>query len=185
MMRLSDENTKGGDFTFIQASGNPKPESGAPESTSVMYRGRLDGRHDHFMANYDTWVDEDNNGSTDWLTDCWKHPAGNGATQPPTEYLLPKNEWACVQWHYDSNNNEMVFWLNETELTQIHIQQTGDGCVANTQDGMWIAPASFSELKLGIEQYHDTAKSRTLYIDDIVIDNSPVECFGNPVASKP
>lgn len=177
MVRLGSDNAQGGDFTFIQADGRSRAESGAPENTSVMYRGRVDGREDHVMANYDTWSD-DGSGQTAWLTDCWSHP--EAITPPLQEYLLPKNEWACVQWHFDANANSLKFWLNDNELSEITVVNTGDGCLdTSTQDEVWWGPESFSAIRLGIEQYHDTSKPRVMYIDDIVIDTRAVDCPRN------
>ena len=172
MVHLSGENSRGGDFTFIQADGSPRAESGAPEDTSVMYRGRLDGRNDHFMANYDTWLDN-GSGQTAWLTDCWAHPNN----PPPQEYLIPKDEWACVQWHFDAELNTMKFWLNDNELAQIQVVNSGDGCVApGTQNNVWWGPKSFNSVQLGIEQYHNDSRPRVMYIDDIAIDDRVVSC---------
>lgn len=176
MIRLGSDNARSGDFTLIQADGPSRARSGAPEGTSVMYRGRVDGRHDHVMANYDTWSD-DGSGQTAWLTDCWSHP--EAMTPPPQEYLLPKNEWACVQWHFDANANSLRFWLNDNELSEITVVNTGDGCLdANTQNEVWWGPESFSTIRLGIEQYHDTSKPRVMYIDDIAIADEVVNCPG-------
>lgn len=181
MIRLNSDNANSGDFTFIQATGNPQAASGAPANTAVMYRGRLDGGDDHFFANYDTWLDEDGVAGTDWHTDCYDHPE----TPTPAEYLIPKDEWACVQWHFDSDTNSMTFWLNEMELTQINVTNTGEGCEGTEQDGVWYAPETFTRLGLGIEQYHNDAGARTMYIDDIALGSQMISCPGNMVADNP
>jgi len=161
-----------GDFTLVQAEGEPKPESGAPAGVSVAYRGRIDGRYDHLMANYDTL------GKSPWRTDCWKQPAFDPATaQPPApEYRLPKNKWACLRWHFDTRQNHLAFWLNDVPLAQIEVNQVGDGCLAQDQKGIWYGPAAFEWLHLGIEQYHASAAARTLYVDDLAIDTHPTSC---------
>lgn len=174
MINLSSQNSMGGDFTFIQADGPPRAASGAPAGTSVMYRGRLDGRNDHFMANYETWLDANGDGNNEWNTDCWKHPSN--ITPPPQNYLIPKDQWACVQWHFDASANTLQFWLNENELSQIQVVGNGDGCVANTQNNVWWGPQSFNNIRLGIEQYHGSSRARTMYIDDIAIDDRVVAC---------
>ncbi|WP_075184614.1 hypothetical protein [Teredinibacter haidensis] len=173
---LSGENALNTDFTLVQASGTSKQHSGIPSDTTVMYRGRIDGRNDHVMANYDTWVDRNQDGITDWLTDCWKHPNADGSAPPPQHYLFPKNEWSCVQWYFNSKTNEMRFWLNKSELTELQIKNRGDGCLGNVQMGQWTGPESFTQLSVGIEQYHSTAKPKTLYIDNLVVDDSPIPC---------
>ena len=184
MIRLSSQNSNAGDFTFIQAAGAPQSASMAPNGTSVMYRGRLDYRHDHFMANYETWVDANNDGITDWETDCWSHPDGIPQA-PAAEYIMPKDEWACVQWHFDAENNALNFWLNGNELSQINVIETGDGCRGDVQNNVWWAPETFTSLRLGIEQYHSTSAARTMYIDDVAVDDEMVGCYGNPVPDNP
>ena len=176
MIRLSSENARSGDFTFIQAQGQARPASGAPVNTTVMYRARVDGRHDHLMANYDTWND-DGTGQNVWSTDCWSHP--ESMAPPPQDYLIPKDEWACVQWHFDANVNSLRFWLNGEALRHISVTNTGDGCLdVNTQDGVWWGAESFSAIGLGIEQYHSSAEARVMYIDDVAIDTQPLDCPG-------
>jgi len=179
MINLSSQNTKGGDFTFIQADGGPRSQSGAPAGTSVMFRGRLDGRNDHFMANYETWLDSNGDNNNEWSTDCWKHPGSD--TSPPQNYLIPKDQWACVQWHFDAGANTLKFWLNKNELSLIQVVNMGDGCVMdgpnpNRQNGVWWGPQSFNNIRLGIEQYAGNAQARTMYIDDIAIDDRVVSC---------
>lgn len=179
MINLSSQNSMGGDFTFIQADGPPRAASGAPAGTSVMYRGRLDGRNDHFMANYETWLDANGDGNNEWNTDCWKHPSN--ITPPPQNYLIPKDQWACVQWHFDASANTLQFWLNENELSQIQVVNMGDGCNMqvpnpNRQNGVWWGPQTFNNIRLGIEHYQPASRPRTMYIDDIAIDDRVVAC---------
>lgn len=176
MIHLSALNPRSGDFTLLQADGITNPISNAPDGTNVMYRARIDGRHDHLMANYDTWVDNDGSGDNDWLTDCWKHPNGDGESRPPNDYILPAEEWACMQWHVDAGQNEIQLWLNGALLSDIHVQTLGDGCMGHAQNDRWLAPAHFRYLRFGLEQYHSSAKPRRLYIDDIAIHNKPVPC---------
>jgi hypothetical protein len=173
MIRLSSENSLGGDFTFIQAEGVARSASGAPPGTTVMYRGRLDGRSDHFMANYDTWIDNGSGGNA-WPTYCWDHP--NSVNPPPQQYLLPKDQWACVQWEFDGDANSLRFWLNDNELTEIQVNNTGDECTFSTQNDVWWGPENFTDIRLGIEQYDESDLARTLYIDDIAIDDRFVSC---------
>lgn len=157
----------GGDFTFAQAEGLPKASTGAPEDTTVMYRYRVNGPNGNVMANYDTWVDANGDGSTDWLTDCWDHSTKK----------LPTAQWACVEWHFDSKANELKYWLNGEELTELHVMGSGEGCVnADSQGGEWTAPEDFLKLHLGIEQYHPTAPARTVYVDDVVVDDRAIGC---------
>jgi hypothetical protein len=188
MMYLQGDNALGGDFTFLQADGPARVTSGAPENTVVNYRGRLDGRFDHFMGNYDTRIDADGDGKTEWLTDCWQHPdfeySSAGAADnvaPAKPYLIPHDQWACVQWHFNADQNRLAFWLNGEELSALTIDAnsggTGDGCIdPNTQAGVWTGPAYFSQLHIGAEQYHKTTLPRTLYIDNLAVGSSMPGC---------
>lgn len=167
MIWVNTPNGSGADFTFAQAEGKPKASTGAPADTTVMYRYRVNGSNGNVMANYDTWIDANGDGQTDWLTDCWDHSTRQ----------LPTAEWACVEWHFDSDANELMYWLNGEELNELHIQGVGEGCVnPSTQDNEWTAPANFLNLHLGIEQYHGHAQARTVYIDDVAVDSRPIGC---------
>lgn len=167
MIRVNTPSGSGGDFTFAQAEGTPKASTGAPADTTVMYRYRVDGRSGNLMSNYDTWIDANGDGATDWLTDCWDH----STTKMPTD------QWACVEWHFDTEANELMYWLNGTEITALHVQGMGEGCVnSNSQNDEWTAPEDFLTLHLGIEQYHSGVPARTMYIDDVVVDSRPIGC---------
>lgn len=173
MVHLTDQNSNGGDFTFVQADGPAKNTNGASPGTTAMYRARVDGRDDHFMANYDT--------NNNWSTDCWKHP-----TSPPaSQYLIPKNQWACVEWHFDAEANELVYYVNGNELTQIRVKGMGDGCVGNAEGGVWRGPQHFAKLHLGIEQYHGSSRARTMFIDDVQVDDRYIGCPEMPVTPPP
>ena len=108
----------------------------------------------------------------------WKQPAFDPATNTPPapEYRLPKNQWACLRWHFDTRQNRLAFWLNDVALTQITVDQTGDGCVAQDELDIWRGPGDFRWLRVGVEQYHPDAGARTLFVDDITIDDKPVSC---------
>lgn len=164
MVYLTGQNSTSGDFTFVQADGAPKAVSNAPSSVNVMYRMRLDGRHDHIFANYDTYPN--------WDTDCWAHPTFD----PSPQYVMPKDEWACVEWHFDAAADEMMFWRDGTHLNEIDVSKMGDGCLGPDQDNFWYAPQEFSVLHVGVEQYHEGIPSRTMYIDDVQVSDRYIGC---------
>lgn len=172
----SDNDTvNSGDFTFLQAEGSAQPASGAPTSTNVMYRGRVDGDQEYIFTHYDTFFQPSANSGNEWETDCRKQPP----LPPPERYVLPKNEWFCVQWHIKQSNNHIDFTINEQILTSIRVFGTGHTCEHTTQSGIWYAPQTFERIHLGIEQYAADATPRTLYIDDIHLDAQLVACDGS------
>lgn len=168
MIWVNDPGNSGGDFTLAQTNGAPKASTGAPSGTNVMYRYRVDGREQngYLMGNYDTWKDN-GSGQTAWLTDCWQ----KGNTQ------LPRGQWACVEWNFDAEGNELHYWLNGNQLTDLSVDDLGDGCVdSSTQNNVWTGPESFTSLDLGIEQYHGDAPARTVYIDDVAVSSQYIGC---------
>jgi hypothetical protein len=155
-------------WTFIDATGTVP---GQDYSATYRYGGQLpimEGATagSQLMANYDT---------TDFYgtpprgpnTDCYQHADGE---------LVPVGRWSCAQWFFDGPNAQMRFWLDGQEVTDLHVDQIGEGCVGAdaTPDYRWAAP-SFSRLDVGWESYQ-TDDERTIWIDDVVIGSSPVSC---------
>lgn len=181
MIYVTDENAHAGDFTFLQAEGStPKGVSGAPAGTEVMFRGRIDQRYDHVFTNYDTWLDEDADNVSDWPTDCAKQPYFTETMAPSPQYILPKNEWSCIQWHIKQNRDHIDITLNGNSLSDIRVYGSGHSCEnSGTQAGAWYAPQLFERLHVGIEQYADDALPRTVYIDDVTVHTDFVGCDGS------
>jgi hypothetical protein len=104
-------------------------------------------------------------------SDCWQHSATR----------LPVAEWACVEWHFTVASNELEFWLNGTELTDLHVRDhataPGAGC-GSTRDlgGQWLAPPKFQSVYLGWERYSDTENDQNVWFDDVVISKARVGC---------
>jgi hypothetical protein len=116
------------------------------------------------MANYDT---------TDFYgtpprgpnTDCYQHAGGKP---------VPVGRWACAEWYFDGQNNQMRFWLDGAELSDLEIDGTGEGCVAQDPGYTWVAP-TFSRIDVGWESYQ-ADDERSIWIDDVVISSSQVGC---------
>lgn len=186
MMMYITGSADDGDFTFVQAEGDAKTTSNAPANTTVQYRGRVNGRmgnnqgdgYDYFFANYDTFVNGPNPAPA-YSTDCYTNPTAS-STSPATEYRVARNEWICLEWYFDASTNQLTFQRDGTNLTQINVNNTGDGCVGgvNGEEGnTWTGPQQFKNLLIGLEQYHGDANAQTLYIDDVVLDTmGPIGC---------
>ena len=141
-------------WTFIQGEG-----LAADGTHNALYR--YGGQHQNgagLMANYET----NNNVSTD----CWDHSAS----------VIPTEQWTCVEWHFTVATNDMQFWLNGTELTDIHVTDRGEGCVGQALNGQWLAPPEFQTLYLGWEHYQQTMNPIDLYMDAIVVDTKKIGC---------
>jgi hypothetical protein len=140
-------------WTFIQGEG-----PAADGTHNALYR--FGGQHQNgaqLMANYET---------TNISTDCWQHSAS----------VMPAATWTCVEWRFAVETNEMQFWLNGTELTDIHVTGSGEGCVGQALEGQWIAPPAFETLYLGWEHYQQTANPIDLWVDAVVVNTERVGC---------
>lgn len=146
-------------WTFIAGQG-PVPA----QNYSAIYR--YGGQHpitdngsfvgSKLMANYETIGAQ---------SDCWFHS---------TDKVVPVGKWACVEWKYDGPKNEMQFWLDGEELTDLHVQGKGQGCVHQAPDYPWTAP-TFEKMAIGWESYQPD-EPRTMWIDDVVLSEGPIGC---------
>jgi hypothetical protein len=141
-------------WTFIQGEGRA-----ADDTHNALYR--YGGQHQggaQLMANYETTMPV--------RSDCWDHSAT----------LLPVARWTCVEWRFSVASNEMQFWMDGSELTDIHVTGQGEGCVADDLGGQWIAPPAFQTLYLGWEHYQQTANPIDLWVDDVAVGTERLGC---------
>jgi polysaccharide lyase-like protein len=145
-------------WTIIQAEGRA---AAGTHDAYYRYGGQQQGGAG-LMANYET-----NSGVS---TDCYSHSATR----------MPVQRWACVEWHFNADQNEMQLWLDGTELTDMHVVDrpttAGSGCLGNATGGEWLAPPEFSTLHLGWESYQISSNDRNLWIDDVAISTERVGC---------
>ena len=116
------------------------------------------------MANYET-PDVYQDPPVGPASDCWRHS---------DKKVVPVGVWACAEWSFDGPGNEMRFWLDGTEIPDLTIQSTGDGCGSQPATFEWTAP-SFTRFHLGWESYQPDAV-RTMWIDDVVLSDQPIGC---------
>ena len=174
MVRVEPSDAAGNSFAFLSAEGGPKPGSGAPNDTAVMYRLRIsDEPHPTdpdihlLMANYETWADGDGDGRSDWPTDCWRH----------SNAQLKEGEWACVEWAFDAERDALSFWIDGWPVADLGVEGEHPVCGnLDTQGGQWTAPARFERLNLGLEGYHGYDEPRAIFLDDIAIGDRRVGC---------
>jgi hypothetical protein len=146
-------------WTLFQGEGR----SGDDRFNSIY---RFGGQHQKglgLMANFET--------TPPVRSDCWQHSATP----------LPVAEWACVEWHFVVARNEMEFWLNGTELTDLHVvdkaRAPGAGCLATADlGGQWLAPPAFQSLYFGWERYQEPENDQNVWFDDIAVSASRVGC---------
>jgi hypothetical protein len=145
-------------WTIIQAEGRA---ADGTHDAYYRYGGQQQGGAG-LMANYET-----NMGVS---TDCYSHSSTR----------MPVQRWACVEWHFDAQNNEMQLWLDGTEITDMHVvdrpTSAGAGCLGNDVGGEWLAPPAFTTLHLGWESYQTSSNDRNLWVDDVAIATERVGC---------
>lgn len=162
MFYLESAPTTNVHWTFVDGTGLVP---GQDYSSTYRYGGQLPiAGGNQLMANYDT-TDYYATPSRGPQTDCYRHANG---------VAVPTEKWACAEWFFDGQNNQMRFWLDGTELTELQINQTGTGCVAQPADYVWQAPV-FSRIDVGWESYQ-ADEARTIWIDDVVISQQQVGC---------
>jgi hypothetical protein len=140
-------------WTFIQAQGRA-----AVGTHDAMYR--YGGQHGtgRLMANYET--------NNMVATDCYDH----------SQTVMPTGAWACAEWRFAVASNEMQFWLNSSEVSDIHITDRGEGCGGNALNGQWLAPPAFDNLYLGWEHYQAWPSDIRIWVDAVVVSTQRVGC---------
>jgi hypothetical protein len=116
------------------------------------------------MANYET-PDIYQNPPVGIGSDCWLHS---------DKKLVPVGRWACAEWHFDGSANKMQFWLDGTELSDLALSGTGQGCTQQSASFPWTAP-TFERIDVGWESYQ-ADEARTLWIDDLAIATQRIGC---------
>ncbi|WP_437723974.1 hypothetical protein [Sorangium sp. So ce861] len=154
-------------WTIIDGAGTVpgKDFEGMPYTAVYRYGGQYatDGSS-QLMANYDTpgqWT----NPPTGPKTDCWHHAEGK---------VVPVGKWTCVEFTFDGPKNEMRFSMDGTEIPELTMSGTGQGCANDIENYEWTAP-EFTSIGFGWESYQTDAP-RTMWIDDVVIGTGPIGC---------
>ena len=154
-------------WTFLDGQG---PVPNQPYSAVYRYGGQLPVTQNgtfvasQMMANYDS-PSSYGNPPMGPSSDCWLHS---------DKKVIPVGAWTCAEWRFDGPNNEMHFWMNGTEVPDLTMKDTGQGCVHQPQTYTWEAP-SFEQLDLGWESYQ-ADEARTMWVDDVVISTTRVGC---------
>ncbi len=93
---------------------------------------------------------------------------------PTTDYArrsataMPLDRWACLEWHFKGDTNELHFWLDGAELT--------DMAVLPTRVPTWFAP-DWVRVNVGLQLYRpDAVSDFDLWIDEVAINPTRVGC---------
>lgn len=149
-------------WTLLQGEGRS-----ANDQYNAIYR--LGGQHQQgsgLMANFET--------TPPTKTDCWQHSATR----------MPVRQWACVEWHFVVDTNEMEMWIDSQALSDLHIVNgqagEGSGCLGHDLQDQWLAPPAFNSLYLGWERYQQPTNDRDVWFDDVAVSLQRIGCPGAP-----
>lgn len=137
-------------WTMLQGTGPLAGHAGV--QSYYRYGGMWAGK---MMANYET---------AGLSTDCWNN----------SNTVMPTGKWTCMEWKFDGPANEMRFWLDGTEVSDLHVKDQGMGCGGHDLSDQWLAP-TFDKMWLGWESYQQD-DARDAWIDDVILDDAPIGC---------
>jgi hypothetical protein len=93
---------------------------------------------------------------------------------PTTDYArrsataMPLDRWACLEWHFKGDTNELHVWLDGAELT--------DMAVLPTRVPTWFAP-DWVRVNVGLQLYRPDAEPEfDLWIDEVALHGTRVGC---------
>jgi hypothetical protein len=102
------------------------------------------------------------------------------ASYPPAHNQYPTMTWNCVEWEFGDNPDQMVLWVDGTQIDQLDAQHIGfstttitPGSVLNGQSSSIIG--GFAFFGFGFHSWGSSAVVDRYY-DDIVLDTKRVGC---------
>jgi hypothetical protein len=163
MMMYSDPNGPSVHWTFFGASGDADPGSPAAgrRATYLMSSLPREGVNTYSFV-YGLAPEGD-----DPFHDCWFQ----------SETPMPTAEWKCVEFSMNSVTRELRMNLDGASDPIASVDNTGQGCVGNVvpDDSSWFGPA-VEEIYVGAWSFHPMEAPLDVWIDDLVVDTSPVPC---------
>jgi hypothetical protein len=80
-----------------------------------------------------------------------------------------EDKWHCVEWHVDASDQSYHFYYEGTDVLSI---QNGAGNYSGTE-----LPMSFSEVRLGWNNYQSAPPGFTAWVDDFALADQRVGCL--------
>lgn len=99
--------------------------------------------------------------------DCWDQ----GMTPMPTA------RWTCVSFEMDSVARRLRLYMDGGATPIVSVDDHGQGCVGSVVPGTspWYGPA-IDSFFTGAWSFHPMNSPLDVWIDDVVVDTSPVAC---------
>jgi hypothetical protein len=157
MLYLEPNSGTSNHWTMFGAAGVVPPGTAAAGNrVTYLYSAFNDANNNRFGAVY-------YNNQT--RQDCWHH----------STVRIPTGRWACISFAVDGNARTYRMGLDGQPAPSMSINGVGDGCVAHPGNSPWIGPL-FDEFYVGALSFHAMTRPLDLWIDDVVLDTSPVNC---------
>ncbi|HXI58883.1 MAG TPA: hypothetical protein VNO55_22605 [Polyangia bacterium] len=113
---------------------------------------------------------------SNWLRFNPGGPAGETGLSDLTAVMVARR-WYCLEWFFDTPNNEARFWLDGQERPVLHWKDS----VA----GWHFPPAGITSLGFGFEEYQGAPSPFELFIDELALGTQRIGCGGAPVLADP
>ncbi len=91
--------------------------------------------------------------------------------------VMEAKRWYCLEWYFDTPNNEARFWFDGQERPVLHWKDS----VA----GWHFPPGGITSIGFGFEEYQGAPSPFELFIDEIALGTQRIGCGGAPVLADP
>jgi hypothetical protein len=153
----------------------PQSMPGAPPVHWTLLQGEGRSADDRYNAIYRLGLEQD--GGTRLMANYETTPPVTTDCKQQSTLRLPVRQWACVEWHFVAERDEIEFWLDGAPVTQVKGRAEDlASCRGQDLGGRWRAPPGFDSLYLGFERYADSANDQDLWIDDVRLSGRRVGC---------
>ena len=112
---------------------------------------------------------------TNWIRFNPGGPGGETGLSDLTA-IMDAKRWYCLEWYFDTPNNEARFWFDGQERPVLHWKDS----VA----GWHFPPGGITQIGFGFEEYQGSPPFE-LFIDEIALGTQRIGCGGAPVLPDP
>jgi hypothetical protein len=146
----------------------PKPSSGVIHSDLVEAVGPNPLQAG--VASRVRWgMVENTAGNFMWIYNVQRAPGPEFARGTGWSYQY-KDEWVCVEWHFDNPNQRARLYLDGVEIRRLTLDN-GPGNYKNSE-----IPLAFDTVAIGWVNYQRASPGFLVWIDEVAIDAARIGC---------
>ncbi len=163
LMMFIEPNGTSVHWTLFGASGDAEPSSPVVGRRATYMISSLP----RAGVNTYSFVDGLEASATDPFHDCWFQ-----GMEP-----MPTSRWTCIAFEMDGAARHMRLATDGAPDPTLALDDHGQGCVGDVVpgDSPWYGPA-IDQLYVGAYSFHPMDAPLEVWIDDLVVDTSPVAC---------